>query len=80
MSIEPSQRSKDGHKYSGPAGDRINSMGQQKSKGMSESGEQLNITFDVAKITRPLALVAEIVKKDRLIVYDGSYIENKKTG
>ena len=42
----------------------------------------LNIGFDVAKITRPLASVAEIVRKNYRVVFDtdGSFIEDKKTG
>ena len=77
-----SERSREGHNYYGPAGDPIPNLGRQDVKGTTESGNLLNIGFDVAKITRPLASVAEIVRKNYRVVFDtdGSFIEDKKTG
>ena len=71
-----------GPKYYGPAGDPIKNLGQQLVKGASESGQLLNIAFDVAKITRPLASVSEIISKDYRVVFDsdGSFPQHKKTG
>ena len=82
LTIQSSERSAQGHNYYGPAGDPIKNLGQQLVKGASESGQQLNIAFDVAKITRPLASVSEIVSKDYRVVFDsdGSFLQHKKTG
>jgi hypothetical protein len=57
-------------------------MGEQKIKAQSEHGSPMNIDFDIAKITRPLMSVSEMVKKHYRVVFDddGSYIENKRTG
>ena len=82
LEVAESQRSKEGHNYYGPSGDAIRNLGTQVIKGASDGGQSLNIGFDVAKITRPLVSVSEMVCKDYKVVLDneGSYIQNKKTG
>jgi hypothetical protein len=82
LAVTPSERSKEGHNYYGPAGDPIANLGRQDIKGTTDSGQLLNIGFDVAKITRPLASVSEIVRKNYRIVFDdeGSFIQDKKSG
>ena len=70
LTIQSSEISAQGHNYYGPAGDPIKMIGQQLVKGASESRQQLIIAFDVAQITRPLALVSEIVSKDYRVVVD----------
>ena len=82
LNVIASERSRERHNYYGPAGDPIPNLGGQDVKGTTESGHLLNIGFDVAKITRPLASVAEIVRKNYRVVFDtdGSFIEDKKTG
>ena len=82
LQVLPSQRSKEGHNYYGPAGDPIPNLGTQTVSGTADNGQSLTVGFDVAKITRPLASVSEIVKKSCRVVFDsdGSYIQNKKTG
>lgn len=82
LSIDPTEHSKDGHSYDGPSGDLIPNLGEQKVKAQSNSGQQLNVAFDIAKIPRPLMSVSEMIKQKYRVVFDddGSYIENKKTG
>ena len=82
LDVSPTTKSKEGHAYYGPSGDPIPNMGEQKIKAQSEHGLPMNIDFDIAKITRPLMSVSEMVKKHYRVVFDddGSYIENKRTG
>ena len=82
LDVIPSQRSKEGHSYYGPAGEAIPNLGSQSVKGSTDAGQNLSIGFDVAKVTRPLVSVSEMVRKNYKVVLDneGSYIQNKKTG
>ena len=82
LDVSPSQRSQEGHNYYGPSGETIPNLGSQSVKGATDSGQNLSIGFDVAKITRPLVSVSEMVRKNYKVVLDneGSYIQNKKTG
>ena len=82
LTVSESERSRDGHKYYGPAGEPITNLGTQSVKGTTEEGQPLAVGFDVANFTRPLASVSEIAKKQFRVVFDddGSYIQNKKSG
>ena len=66
----------------GRRSDPIPNLGTHTVSGTADNGQSLTVGFDVAKITRPLASVGEIVKKSCQVVFDsdGSYIQNKKTG
>ena len=57
-------------------------LGTQTVKGASGYGYAPTASFDVAKITRPLASASEIFRKDYKVVFDsqGSYIQNKRDG
>ena len=57
-------------------------MGAQKIFGADDQGSKISLEFDVAKISRPLASVAEIIKKNHRVVFDEgqSYIENNSNG
>ena len=74
--------SKAGHKFYGPDGKPIANLGQQTMVGQTEEGQQITLPFEVAPITRPLASVAEIVKKNHRVVFDNecSYVEDKTSG
>ena len=49
---------------------------------MDETGQSIQLQFDIANITKPLASVYTIAKKGNRCVFeeDGGYIENKATG
>ena len=82
LTVAESERSKEGHNYYGPAGEPIKNLGTQTVQATSNSGQHLSVGFDVARITRPLTSVSEIVKKNYRVVFDdeGSYVQSKKTG
>ena len=77
----PQKKSKSGHNYYGADGSAIPNLGAQKVSATNEAGKSIALEFDVAKISRPLASVAEIVKKDHRVVFDedNSYIQHCKT-
>ena len=65
LSIDPTERSKDGHSCCRPSGDPIPNLGEQKVKAQSDSGQQINVAFSIAKVTRPLMSVSEMIKKKK---------------
>ena len=50
--------------------------------GESSEGVKVGLDFEVCSISRPLASVAEIVRKNHRVVFDegNSYVEDKATG
>ena len=82
VTTEPTEKSRSGHNYFGADGSAIPNLGAQKTSASDESGRTIALEFDVAKISRPLASVAEIVKKDHRVVFEdgASFIQSKRTG
>ena len=63
LSIDLTDSSTDGHSYYGPSGDPIPKLGEHKVNAQSDSGQQTNAAFDIAKITGPLMSVSEMINK-----------------
>ena len=82
LTPNPQRNQKNGHQYYGADGSAIANLGSQKVFGTDNHGSRISLDFDVAKISRPLASVAEMVKKNYRVIFDEgrSYIENKATG
>ena len=82
VTTEQTEKSRAGHKYFGADGSPIPNLGGQKISASDDSGRTIALEFDVAKISRPLASVAEIVKKDHRVVFEdgASFIQSKKSG
>ena len=77
------ERSRAGHKYFGAcARNPIANLGGQSVRGQDDKGEIIDLAFDVADISRPLASVGGMVTKCNKVVFDhdNSYIENKRSG
>ena len=81
LTTELTEKSKSDHNFYGADASPIQNLGGQRVSAYNNEGKTIALEFDVAKISRPLASVAEIVKKEHRVVFDDvSYIEHKKSG
>ena len=68
--------------YVTASGNRIRNEGEKQIKIKPKTGDVRQMTFQVAKVTKPLCSVSKICEKGHTVVFDdgGSYIKHKKTG
>ena len=72
-----SEGSKKGQVYLGPGAERIPNKGEKKFKVVPIGGhKKMNMTFQDAKVRKPLAAVSGITAKDNIVLFDsqGSFI------
>ena len=74
--------SKMGVHYVTASGARIKNEGEKQIKIKTKTGDVRQMTFQIAKVTKPLCSVSKICEKGHTVVFDesGSYIKHKKTG
>ena len=79
---QPSPGSKSGVHYVTASGNRIKNEGEKQIRIKTKAGDVRQMTFQVAKVTKPLCSVSKICEKGHTVVFDesGSYIKHKKTG
>ena len=79
---QPSPGSKSGVHYVTASGNRIRNEGEKQIRIKTKTGDVRQMTFQVAKVTKPLCSVSKICEKGHTVVFDesGSYIKHKKTG
>ena len=68
--------------YVTASGNRIRNEGEKQIKIKTKTGDVRQMTFQVAKVTKPLCSVSNICEKGHTVVLDesGSYVKHKKTG
>ena len=68
-------------KFFGADGSPLENLGEIVAQGTSEEGIEVNINFDIAKVTRPLLSVHKMTSNGhRVILHDtGGYIQVKGT-
>ena len=71
-----------GQHYLSASGDRLANMGQQTLRVATDDGEERQVTFQVAEVSRPLTSVAKICDQGNRVVFgsQGGYIMSLKTG
>ena len=69
-------------KYRSASGGAIVNEGERDLKGYSNEANRVDMTMQVAEVTKPLGSVRAFVKAGNKVVFDegSSYIENKATG
>ena len=80
--ITESEGSRRGVFYRGAGGDKIFNEGEQRVEFFTERNDLMALTFQVAKVPRPLASLMKLIKHGNRVVLDeeGSYLMHKATG
>ena len=68
--------------YVTASGNRVRSEGEKQIRIKTKTGDVRQMTFQVAKVTKPLCSVSKICEKGHTVVFDesGSYVKHKKAG
>ena len=68
-----------GVRYVTASGNKIKNEGEKQIKIKTKTGDVRQMTFQVAKVTKPLCSVSKICEKGHTVVFDesGSYIKQK---
>lgn len=82
--VKPSPMSKTKRHYSAANGTRISNQAQREIKGLTTTGANVDVTFQVAEVNTPLGSVRRLCEVGNLVVFEGKegecFIENLKTG
>ena len=64
-----------------PDGTRLPNLGEKRLNVVTEDGDEMTQTFQVADVTRPLSSVGEITDKGNIVVFgrSGGYIWNPQS-
>ena len=79
---QQSAGSRMGVQYVTASGNKIKNEGEKRIKIQTKAGDVRQMTFQIAKVTKPLCSVSKICEKGHAVVFDesGSYIKHKRTG
>ena len=82
MSHTESEASRSGANFYGANGKGIPNLGNQMVRAQNNKGDQVELQFNVANISRPLASVHEICERGHSVVLkkDSGYIQSDATG
>ena len=82
ISLKQTEASRNGLKYRSASGNAIVNEGERNLRGYTKEANLVDMTAQVAEVTKPLGSVRAFVKAGNRVVFDagGSYIQNKATG
>ena len=80
--VVPSKMSLAGKNYRGPDGRPIENEGQQDVRFSTDEGHKCGMTWQVARVERPLIAVSQLTAAGNSVAFDddGGTITHKKTG
>ena len=80
--VRSTEASRSGLKYRSASGNAIVNEGEKHLKGYTNEANVVDMTAQVAEVTKPLGSVRAFVRAGNRVVFDngGSYIQNKATG
>ena len=82
ITVRQTEASRNGLKYRSASGNAIVNEGEKNLRGYTNEANMVDMTAQVAEVTKPLGSVRAFVKAGNKVVFDngGSYIQNKTTG
>ena len=80
--VEPSEGSRRGQKWSSASKHKIRNLGQQKLKAVTEEGEETEVLFQIADVSKPLVSVSAICERGNRVIFGraGGVVQNLSTG
>ena len=82
VSVRQTEASRNRLKYRSASGNAIVNEGERSLRGYTKEANLVDMTAQVAEVTKPLGSVRAFVRAGNCVVFDagGSYIQNKATG
>ena len=80
--IEPSEGSRRGQRWSSASNHKIKNLGQQRLKAVTEDGEETEVLFQIADVTKPLVSVSAICERGNRVIFGraGGVVQSLSTG
>ena len=76
LEVKQTEASKQGVKYVAANGQKISNLGQRRIQGITDSGVQLGMTWQVADVKKPLASIGRMCDAGNVALFtkDGGYV------
>ena len=80
--IRASEGSKRGQKYTSASKHKLPNLGEQLLNAVTEAGEETNVLFQIADVSRPLVSVSAICEMGNRVIFgrSGGVVQNLRTG
>ena len=80
--VVPSEGSKRGQRFTSASKHKLKNLGEQKIKACSEEGEDLEVLFQIADVSKPLVSVSAICERGNRVIFgrSGGVVKNVRTG
>ena len=82
VQVKPSEGSKRGQKFTSASKHKLKNLGEQRAKAYTEQGEQAEVLFQIADVSKPLVSVSAICERGNRVIFgrNGGIVQNLYTG
>ena len=82
VKVVPSEGSRRGQKWSSASKHKIRNLGEQRLKAVTEEGEETEVLFQIADVSKPLVSVSAICERGNRVIFgrSGGVVQNLTTG
>ena len=82
VAVTPSEGSKRGQKFTSALKHKLQNLGEQRARAYTEQGEQAEVLFQIADVSKPLVSVSAICERGNRVVFgrNGGIIQNMRSG
>ena len=82
VQIEPSEGSRRGQYYSSASNHKLKNLGQQKIRACTDAGDETEVLFQIADVSKPLVSVSAICERGNRVIFrqNGGLVQNLRTG
>ena len=82
MPVKPSEGSRRGQKWSSASKHKIRNLGEQRLKAVTEEGEETEVLFQIADVSKPLVSVSAICERGNRVIFgrSGGVVQSLSTG
>ena len=82
VKVEPSPGSIRGQNYTSASKHKVKNLGQQRIKACTEAGDETEVLFQIADVSKPLVSVGSICERGNRVLFgrSGGVVQNLRTG
>ena len=82
VTVRPSPGSKRGQKFTSASKHKLNNLGEQRIMACTEEGDEGEVLFQIADVSKPLVSVSSICERGNRVIFgkSGGVVYNLKTG
>ena len=82
VAVVPSEGSRRGQRFTSASKHKLKNLGEQKIQACSEEGQDLEVLFQIAGVSKPLVSVSSICERGNRVIFgrSGGVVKSIKTG